>query len=328
MPQPDAGAVHVNRPLTNISVAFVQESAKFVADQMFSNIPSDNKSNVYFEYPRGQFFRDSMKLRAPGTESAGIGYDVTNSSYLCQLWAVHFDIADEVRANEDSPLNSDRDATVIVTQAAMIRRERQFASKFMTTSVWTNDVTGVAGAPTGSQVKQWNDSASTPLKDVTLWATTVQKLTGFRPNVLGMGRLVWDQLKNHPEILDRVNAGQTPGKPAEVTKEIVARLMELDKLLVFEAVYNTAVEGATDSFDFVVGKVALLCYVPSTPSVMMPAAGYTFSWTGLTGLTTLGFRVKKFRIDLINSDRVELDMVFDMKKVAADLGVFFTSLVA
>lgn len=330
MPQPDQSAVHVNRPLTNMAMMYVQDEGAFVSDKIFPNIPSKNQSDIYFIYPKGHFARDAMVKRAPGTESAGIGFDVTTSSYLCTNFSLHHDVADEVRANQDSPLDMDRDAAIQVTQAALIRREREFATKFMTTGVWATDVTGVSGTPSGNQVKQWNDSASTPLKDITKWTTEVQKATGRRPRGLGIGRLVWDQLKNHPEILDRVNAGQTPGKPAEVTKEIVARLMELNELHVFDGVYNTAIEGAADSFDFIVGKVGLLYFKPpqNAPSIVVPSAGYTFSWTGLHGATEMGYRIKKFRMDHLNSDRVEIDMAFDMKATGTDLGVFFTTLVA
>jgi hypothetical protein len=33
MPNPTAGDVHVNRPLTNISIAYMQDAAGFVADR-------------------------------------------------------------------------------------------------------------------------------------------------------------------------------------------------------------------------------------------------------------------------------------------------------
>jgi hypothetical protein len=36
---PSIGDVHVNVPLTNISVAYIQDEGAFVADRVFANIP-------------------------------------------------------------------------------------------------------------------------------------------------------------------------------------------------------------------------------------------------------------------------------------------------
>ena len=56
---------------------------------------------------------------------------------------------------------------------------------------------------------------------------------------------------------------------------------------------------------------------------MTPSAGYTFSWTGATGASDSGGRIKRFRLELLESDRVEIQMSFDQKLVAPDLGYFF-----
>jgi hypothetical protein len=60
---------------------------------------------------------------------------------------------------------------------------------------------------------------------------------------------------------------------------------------------------------------------------MTPSAGYTFSHTGYTGATGNGTRIKRFRMDAIESDRIEIDMAYDQKLIAADLGYFFGAIV-
>ena len=47
MTQPTARAVHVDQPLTNISVAFLQNAASFVASRVFPNIRVQKQSDVY-----------------------------------------------------------------------------------------------------------------------------------------------------------------------------------------------------------------------------------------------------------------------------------------
>ena len=329
MPQPTVSDVHVNTPLTNISIAFIQSAGNFVADKVFPNIPVAKQSDRYYTYDRGMFNRNEMKDRAPGTESAGVSYDVDSTpTYYAPVKAIHHDVPDERRANADSVLQVDREATLLVTTKAMIKREKDWTSKYFTTSKWTTDITGVSGTPGAGEAKQWNDAASTPIEDVRAGKTVVLKSTGFEPNKLTINQDVWDALIDHPDIVDRVKYGQTPGGPARVTLQAVAALMELDEIIVMKAIENTAKEGATNVHAFIGGKKALLCYATPTPGLMIPSAGYTFSWTGFMGATATGHRIKKFRRTELNSDRVELDMAYDQKLVSADLGYFFTTIVA
>ena len=48
MPQPTVSQVHVNRPLTNISVAFAQAATSFAAERVFPRIPVAKQSDRYF----------------------------------------------------------------------------------------------------------------------------------------------------------------------------------------------------------------------------------------------------------------------------------------
>ena len=75
--QPGRGDVHVNRPLTNISVAYMQRMENFISARVFPNISVDKKSDQYFTYDRGEFNRDAMEERGPGAPSAGGDYTIS-----------------------------------------------------------------------------------------------------------------------------------------------------------------------------------------------------------------------------------------------------------
>jgi hypothetical protein len=337
MSNPTAGDVHVNTPLTNISIAFMQNASAFVADQVFPNVPVAKQSDRYYTYSRGDFNRDTMRQRAPGTESAGASYRIDNTpSYYAPVWALHKDVEDQIRANADSPLDMDRDATMFLSNQALISREVQWASNYFTTGIWTGsgvDVTGVSASPAGNTVLQWNDPNATPITDVRSNADKIHLASGgFRPNKLVLGRQVWSKLEDHGSITDRIKYGASPGAPAIVTKQAVAALMEIDSLLVMDAVQNTGHESGTfnglESNAFIGGKAALLVYAAPAPSLMQPSGGYTFSWTGFLGAGNAGQRVKRFRMENLESDRIEMQMAFTQKLVAAECGTFFATVVA
>ncbi|NLG62466.1 MAG: hypothetical protein GX539_09485, partial [Candidatus Cloacimonetes bacterium] len=265
---PGASDVHVDRPLTNISIAYIQKADGFVADRVFPRVPVSKQSDKYFEYDRGYWMRDEMKQRAPSTESAGMNYGISSDgSYSCDVWALHVDVADQVRSNADSPIAPDREAAELLAQQALLRKEKLFVSNFFGAGIWTSQLDGVAGAPAAGQFRRWDEAAATPIEDVRAAKRSVQTLTGFRPNKIVLGRAVYDALLDHPDIVGRVDRGQTNGS-AVVMRQNVAALFELDDVLVMDAIENTAAEGAANSFSFIGGKHALLVYAAPAPSIL------------------------------------------------------------
>lgn len=328
---PTQGDVHVNQPLTNISIAYIQDASQFIADRVFPNIPVSKQSDRYYTYDRGYFNRDDMEIRAPGTESAGSEYTVDNTpTYFCPVYAFHHDIPDQRRANADSVLAPDREATLLCTGKALIKREKTWVSKYFAGGIWTSDVDGVStGENNTTTFRQWNDANSTPIEDVRQAKTAVLQRTGFEPNVMVIGRQVFDKLIDHPDIIDRVKYGQTAGRGiAQIDLSDLEAVFKIPRILVMNSIENTAKEGQTNSHAFIGGKKCLLAYAAPQPGLMTPSAGYTFSWTGFLGAAAAGQRIKKFRMENIASDRVEIEMAYDQKLVAADLGYFFDTIIA
>ena len=337
--QPSRSDVHVNRPLTQVSLAFMQGNNSYVADRVFPVVGSTKQSDSYFTYERGEFNRNEMKLRAPATESAGGTYEIGTDTYFANVRAFHRDIPDQVRANADNPINLEAEASRYVTQKGLIAREVTFATSYFTQGdpgdTWTFDTDGAATRsasfdPTSAadnDLERWSGATSTPIEDIREGKRYVLESTGFTPNKLTLGRNVFDVLLDHPDIVGRLDRGQTTG-PAIVQRDALAALFELDEVLVMDAIQNTAAKGQTAAHSFIGGSHALLTYSPAAPGLMTPSAGYTFSWTGYTGATGNGTRVKRFRIDAIECDRIEIDMAYDQKVVAPDLGYFYGSIVA
>ena len=337
--QPSRSDVHVNRPLTQVSLAFMQESTNFVADEVFPVVPTSKQSDAYFTYERGEFNRDEAVERAPATESAGGTYEIGNDTYFSRVYAFHRDVPDQVRANQDDPIDLDREASRFVSQKALLRKEVNWVTNYFTAGnpgdTWTFDVDGNATAsaafdPTDNANNQkvfWDAANSTPIEDVRQGKRFVLEETGYEPNTLTLGKAVYDTLLDHPDIVGRIDRGQTPNGPAIATRMNLAALFEVERVLVMSAIQNTAAKGATAVHSFIGGKHALLSYRPAAAGIMTPSAGYTFSWTGYLGATGVGTRISRFRMDHLKADRVEIEMAFDHKVVAPDLGYFFGGIV-
>ena len=326
--QPDGSALHTNRPLTSMSLALFQNLDGFIHDRLFPSLPVMKRSDTYTIFPRGQFNRNEMKKRAPGTQTPGVGYTPSSDNYFAHVYGLHVDIDEQDEANADEQFDLDREAMVMLTTAAKIHRESEFVSTFWGTGKWGQDVAGIASSPSATQFIFWSDyTNSNPLIDVEKWMNSQISKGLPKPNVLAMDRATWGALKNHPVILDRINRGQTSG-PAMVLKESVAALMELDRIVVGEGVSNTAVEGAADAHSYLLGDNALLCYVAPSVGRYTPTAGLTFAWKGYLGNNGQGIRITRMPIPLTTSRRVEIESAFSMKLVSPDCGVFFSNTLA
>lgn len=319
MPQPTLSDVHVDRALTDLSVRFTQSADMFIANRVFPQVRVQNRSDVFYTYDRSYWFKSDAQLRGPGTESAGSGYAISTDSFSCDVYAIHKDLDDQTRANADSPITLERDATEFVTQQLLQHREQAWVSTYFTTGVWGTDVVG------GTNFTVWSDFAnSDPIRDLRDGIIAMAKTTAYKPNTLVLGAEVWDLLQDHPDLLDRVKWTQK----GVVGEDLLASLLGIDRVLVAWSVKNTSQEGTTASYDFNFGKHAALYYVPSSPGLNTPAAGYQFSWSGLFGSGRNGIRVKRFRMEHIASDRVEGETAYDLKVVAPELGYFYSGAVA
>lgn len=316
MPQPTQSDVHVDAILTNISVAYLQSEANFIAPRVFPAVSVDKQSDKYYIYTKNDWFRDEAEKRADATESVGSGFNVSTTNYFCDVYAIHKDVGDQMRQNADAPINPDMDATRFVTSRLLLKLERQWAADFFTTSVWGTDLT---------LTNKWSDYTNgDPIGDMETAKEKILSTTGFAANTLVVGYQVFRQLQHHPDIVDRFKYTSSQ----VITEDILARLFGVDRVLVARSVYASNAEAETAAYAFIHGKHALLCHVAGSPGLLTPSAGYSFMWRGISAGLGAPISMRRFRMDKLKADRIEGEIAFDNKVVASDLGYFFNLAVA
>ncbi len=332
MPLLTPSQVHIDTPLSNLTLAYAQSQTNFVADKVFPTVGVARQSDKYYIYDRANMNRTGdVKKLAPRTEVNRIGMTISNSSYFADVYGLGMDFDEQTIANEDEVLNIRSAGAETLAMRLMIHREENFATTFFSTGVWGTEVAGAASGA-GTPV-YWNDyTNSTPITDVTDARRAMQlKSGGYKPNTMVVGKVTRDELINHPDILARLNGGSTVSNPALITDAKLAEIFEVENFFVMEAVNNTAVEGAAESNAFIGGKHALLCHTPSSAGLMTPAAGMTFAWNNIPGANNLGITVESFSDDALKrqqiAEHIQVKMSYDMKVVGADLGYFFKDIV-
>jgi hypothetical protein len=284
----------------------------------FPNVPVAFQSDKYFVFDSDDFRRNDAKPRAPGTESAGGGFDISTAQYSCEVYALHKDVADQIRQNADPAIDMDRSATEFVTQQLMIQKEIGWMSTFFTTGIWTTD------AVAGTDFVAFDDSSSDPEAAIDAGKAKIKQDTGLDANTLIVSYETHQALKRHPLVTERFKYTSADS----ITTAMLARFFEVDRYMVASASYTTSAEGAASvTTSFIAGKNALLCYVAPSPGLLTPSAGYTFTWSNFSGAAG-GIRQKRFRMEHLESDRIEGEFAYDQKAVLAKAGYFFSNTVS
>jgi hypothetical protein len=307
MAEPTARQSHIDRALTNVSIAY--QNAEYIWDQIFPMVPVAKQTNQFFTFPKNAWYRDETAVRAPGARAARADYELSTDSYVCVEKALAKQVPDEVIKNSDDPLQPLVRATQFVTDQILKAVEIDVLDL----------VFGENWSSSATPSTTWDNDASDPLTDIETGMFTVAQAIGREPNVGGIGRGLWRYLKNHPDIIDRLKYGQTPGSAATVDTSGLAQLVGLEKLLISRAIKDSANEGATESVDFIGGNHLALIYVTRTAALDSPTAGYMFQWKTR--------EVNRYREDQEHADVVEALMSWDSVVTASDAGYLIKSAV-
>lgn len=304
MPQPTASDVHVDTVLTDFSVAYAQDPNNFVSRRVFPVRRVQHQSDKYRIFTKDFFFRSESALRAPGTRGATRGYEVSTTSYYCEVYDIGQNISEQVRANADYDV--EEAAALVNMQDLMIREEILFGSAAFSTGIWATESTAT-----------WNTSTGDIIGDITTAQKTVEEQTGRRANTLVLSADAWwDGLRNSTQIIDRL----PNDSPRIVTEQFISNLFGIDRVFVSRGTRVTHEEGTTGTPDYIFGDHALVAYVEPNAGLMTPTAGVTFVWSGLVGSQD-GFRVKRFDVPVEDAfPRIETGTAVDHKVTATDLG--------
>jgi len=337
MPMLTPSQVHIDAPLTNLTLAYLQSADNFIADKVFPIVDVDKQSDKYYTYNRDEFNRSGQRKQlAPRTRPERIGMSLSNDSYFADVFGLATDFDEQTLANEDAALETRLMGAEMLVHNMLIDREKDFVANYFVDNIWGTNWDGVANADndTAIEVTNWDDyTNSTPIVDVRRLSTAIQlKSGGFKPNTAVMSKAVRDTLVDHPDILARLNGGATVANTALITDTKLAEIFEVERLFVFEGVENTAAEGAAESNAFIGGDHFMLCYTPSSAGLRTPAAGLTFAWNSLPGVSNLGLTVESFTGDFLRvegiAEEIHVKMSYDMKVVGADLGGFINSVIS
>ena len=148
-----------------------------------------------------------------------------------------------------------------------------------------------------------------------------------KPNVLALGVEAYEGLKRNPEILERVKYSGSTANPATINANVLAQLLEIDRVVVLNSTYNAGGYGTEDMQFICDSKGALLAYAAPAPAIDEASAGYTLAWDMLGNGQYLAFDQWEGEGGT-HTEFIEGLMSSTPKKVCDELGYFLKSCVA
>ena len=254
--------------LSNLSVQVSNEMEGLISEKVFPTLQVAKDRGNYYTFDNNMLRIDNSE-RGEGSRANRVDYGLTSTSYgpLVEHSLEHW-IDDAITDQAADGIEPIANAVKFLTQKLHVIKENKLGTFLGATGNVTNNTT-LSG--TG----QWSDATnSTPFDDIQTGVSSVVQNSGHKPNTLVMGQEVWDQLVNHPDLVERVKYtyGNLSNKMS-ITPDELGGILGMN-VLVGSSVYNNADEGASDSLAFNWGKDCLAMYVSPTPGLMTVSAGY------------------------------------------------------
>lgn len=323
------GAFKPHTALSNVALAYFQNSENYFAKAIFATCPVAQSSDVYYRFSKEDLLRDNWHRKPEYGSVMPAVISEDTDTYNCQVDQMIMGISQirqtdlQRRLGPSIATNPKMQRAKTMAEQANIHLDKMFAKKYFVEGAWANELTGVdSTAPTGSEFIKFSNHNSDPITFIAKQKTLMHQNTGRTPNRLAIGANVFDALTAHPAIKERVLPGGSTANPAQVTENVLAQLFGVEKLVVLKSIYNKAPQGAPADMQYIGDPNALLlAYATNTPSVEEPSAGYIFTWDMLGNGQYMPIMHHVYN-DPRHTEEIEGLMATDMRKVADDLAVF------
>ncbi len=312
---PTAAQTHIDAALTNLSVA--HRNPACVAERVAPPVFVRRQSDRYYVYdPEREGARAQFDLRAPGVEADEVNFSLSSEAYFCADHALESVIPDEERENADPVIQPEMDRVEFLTDKILLNQELALAAAL-------RDSAALPGKTISDPGERWDQEGVDPVAEVEAGRSAIQEAVGLAPNTLVLSWPVYQAVRNHPKITDRVKYMQF----GVVGVEELARLFDVETVLVGRAFRNTAARGQAAQLEYVWGQDALLLHAPARAGLKSIALALTFVWAVAPGSLN-GRLVELWREERRKADMIRVQKYYDLKLVAPPAGYLWKSAVS
>lgn len=325
---PTLAAIYTDQNVSQLAMDQMQSMSNFVAGSVFPVATVENPEDKFQLFDGEYFHKNNMQERAWGSSPSYSQASFSEQRYKIKTYSDATLVSVEHKASDSKGFFSvDRVARRLM-MGAYLNREISWVNSFFSASAgWGLTLTGATSNPGPNEILVWENGDSVPFDDIERLKAQVE-LSGMDPKqfTLTMGRGVYAKLIHHPDVIARLDGGQTPGGPAVSNEEKLAVIFGVKRVLVSRAVINPNEKGQAEDRQYVAGNHVLLSYSPDQAMRGDVSAGMTFSWDiyGTSGNPRIR---KDDGVPPSIGEGWVVDDAFDHKQVAPYLGAIIINAV-
>lgn len=291
----------------------------FVWNRVMPVFEAKKASGQFGKIPVAQLLQNRSTLRAPGG-----GYSRGSFTFEPVTFNTIEYGAEEPIDDREAALYSEYfDAEVVSGQraqdAVLRNAEKRVAELLFSASTFSGH--------TGAITNEWDDASNaTPINDVETAVRAIWTASGLWANALVINRHVFRNLRNCDQIVERINSqgAGNPSKPSDITADMLARVFDLEKIIVAGSAKSGVTEGQTFSADKIWSdEYALVCRVATSGDIKEPCVGRVFHWA--EDGSTVGGTIETYRDETVRSDIARCRHDVDEKLLYASAGYLLSN---
>jgi len=273
----------VDKLLTNVSNGYFPEN--LISEKVLPQIEVAQDSGIL-----GYYGKAHLRIENSLVGGRGRARQVqpiirnTDRTYLIEPHELQGEVTESDYRNVELPFDAEKDETIGLTTLIALEKERALATALQSASVLTQNVTLVG-------TSKFDDYAnSNPIKVISDAQNAVLEGSGQFANTAIVPAKVANKLRYHPQVLQ--NLGFAMNRAGQLTDEELAKFMNVKKIFIPDAAYNSAKEGQNDVMAQIWGNDITLLVCPDQASKYQVSVGYYLKRSGVPAR-----RVKKWNID-------------------------------
>lgn len=278
------------------------EKAGYIARRVLPTIDVYSQAGNFGKIPLSQLLQNRDTKRAPGSGYARGKFTFDPATFSCEEHGAEEPIDDREAAMYAEYFDAELIASQRAYNAVLKNAEQRVADLIFNTTTWTGSslTTDVSGSLPWATI-----ATAKPLTNVEAAVQKVYDNSGLWANALVINRKVFRNLRNTPEVIDRIASSGAGDRnlAADVTVQMLAQAFDLEYVIVAGGSKNTATEGQTAAAGQIwSSNYAMVCRVATSNDPKEPCIGRTFHWSGdgseIDG-TIETYREEKVRGDIV-----------------------------
>lgn len=264
----DGSQFKTRTALDAYSVQMLNDKSKaFVATEIFPVKYIEKDQVKKYQYDMSMV-RDIETLSSSKSEANEVDYGVFTSNVTTYPHKLKGSVDPRDVANSDAAVaNMKMDQAENLVQRLLIRMELKAVTLATTSTNYPSALTSTLSA--GST---WLDSAGDPEADSVTAANAIALKCFRTPNAAAMAGTTFRLLRTSPAFRERIK--YTQGGP--ISSEAIAAFLGVEKLVICDAKYNSATQGAADVIADIWDDSVLFFVQDSSPSLR--SVGYGHTW--------------------------------------------------